>query len=68
MGKFGPSDYRVCEELITHNVFLTATRFIAQEFLAPNALAFVQTTLGEMYDFSLGPAATVGQAKVYSIN
>lgn len=32
--------------------------FIAQEFLAPNALSFVQTTLGSMYNFSLGPAAT----------
>ncbi|EMD35713.1 hypothetical protein CERSUDRAFT_52687 [Gelatoporia subvermispora B] len=27
-------------------------------FLAPNALAFVQTTLGSQYNFSLGPAAT----------
>ncbi|EKM60554.1 uncharacterized protein PHACADRAFT_155682 [Phanerochaete carnosa HHB-10118-sp] len=27
-------------------------------FLAPNALSFVQTTLGSQYNFSLGPAAT----------
>ncbi|THH29901.1 hypothetical protein EUX98_g4281 [Antrodiella citrinella] len=32
--------------------------FVAQEFLAPNALAFVQKTLGSTYNFSLGPAAT----------
>ncbi|KAK7692095.1 hypothetical protein QCA50_005501 [Cerrena zonata] len=32
--------------------------FIAQEFLAPKALAFVKNTLGSTYNFSLGPAAT----------
>ncbi|KAJ3475818.1 hypothetical protein NLI96_g11582 [Meripilus lineatus] len=32
--------------------------FIAQAFLAPNALKFVQNTLGQQYNFSLGPAAT----------
>ncbi|TCD69568.1 hypothetical protein EIP91_006990 [Steccherinum ochraceum] len=32
--------------------------FVAQEFLAPKALSFVQTTLGSQYNFSLGPAAT----------
>ncbi|KAI0072489.1 nuclease Le1 [Panus rudis PR-1116 ss-1] len=32
--------------------------FIAQQFLAPNALSFVQKTLGSQYNFSLGPAAT----------
>ncbi|OSD02218.1 nuclease Le1 [Trametes coccinea BRFM310] len=32
--------------------------FVAQSFLAPKALEFVQTTLGAQYNFSLGPAAT----------
>ncbi|KAI9065690.1 nuclease Le1 [Trametes sanguinea] len=31
--------------------------YIAQEFLAPKALAFVQSSLGSTYDESLGPAA-----------
>ncbi|KAH9938884.1 nuclease Le1 [Epithele typhae] len=31
--------------------------FVAQSFLAPNALSFVQTTLGSVWNFSLGPAA-----------
>ena len=30
------------------------------QFLAPNALAFVQSSLGFPYNQSLGPAATVG--------
>jgi hypothetical protein len=32
--------------------------FIAMQFLAPNALSFVQSSLGSTYDESLGPAAT----------
>ncbi|CAL1710896.1 unnamed protein product [Somion occarium] len=32
--------------------------FVAQQFLAPKALSFVETTLGSQYNFSLGPAAT----------
>ncbi|KAF9478710.1 nuclease Le1 [Pholiota conissans] len=32
--------------------------FVAMEFLAPNALSFVQKTLGATYNESLGPAAT----------
>ncbi|KAI0357186.1 nuclease Le1 [Trametes cingulata] len=31
--------------------------YVAQEFLAPKALAFVQSSLGSTYDESLGPAA-----------
>ncbi|CDO70046.1 hypothetical protein BN946_scf184650.g4 [Trametes cinnabarina] len=31
--------------------------YVAQEFLAPNALAFVQSSLGSTYSGSLGPAA-----------
>lgn len=34
-------------------------RYVAQEFLAPKALAFVQKSLGSTYNESLGPAATV---------
>ncbi|KAF5314341.1 hypothetical protein D9619_011906 [Psilocybe cf. subviscida] len=31
---------------------------VAMEFLSPNALSFVQNSLGATYNFSLGPAAT----------
>ncbi|KAI1784082.1 nuclease Le1 [Ganoderma leucocontextum] len=31
--------------------------FVAQQFLAPKALSFVQSTLGSTWNFSLGPAA-----------
>uniref|UniRef100_A0A8H7Y2I7 Uncharacterized protein n=1 Tax=Psilocybe cubensis TaxID=181762 RepID=A0A8H7Y2I7_PSICU len=34
-----------------------AVGFIAMPFLAPKALSFVQSTLGAMYNESLGPAA-----------
>jgi hypothetical protein len=33
--------------------------YVAQQFLAPKALAFVQSSLGSTYSQSLGPAATV---------
>ncbi|OBZ72961.1 Nuclease PA3 [Grifola frondosa] len=32
--------------------------YVAQQFLAPKALAFVQSSLGSTYNSSLGPAAT----------
>jgi hypothetical protein len=32
--------------------------YVAQAFLAPKALSFVQTSLGSTYNKSLGPAAT----------
>lgn len=32
--------------------------YVAQAFLAPKALSFVQTSLGLTYNYSLGPAAT----------
>ncbi|KAF4605634.1 hypothetical protein EYR40_004421 [Pleurotus pulmonarius] len=35
-----------------------AVGFIAMEFLSPKALSFVQNSLGDMYNRSLGPAAT----------
>ncbi|KAF8746243.1 hypothetical protein AX14_000041 [Amanita brunnescens Koide BX004] len=35
-----------------------AVGYVAMEFLAPNALAFVQSSLGSTYNESLGPAAT----------
>lgn len=33
--------------------------YVAQSFLAPKALSFVQSSLGSSYDESLGVAATV---------
>ena len=33
--------------------------YVAQSFLAPNALSFVQSSLGSTYSESLGVAATV---------
>ncbi|THH00824.1 hypothetical protein EW026_g1772 [Hermanssonia centrifuga] len=38
----------------THFVF----SYVAQQFLAPKALSFVQSSLGSQYSESLGPAAT----------
>ena len=38
-----------------------AHRYVAQEFLAPKALSFVQSSLGSTYNKSLGPAATVSR-------
>ncbi|KAF5361625.1 hypothetical protein D9758_007376 [Tetrapyrgos nigripes] len=35
-----------------------AVGYVAMPFLAPNALSFVQSTLGSQYSESLGPAAT----------
>lgn len=35
-----------------------AVEYVAMQFLAPNALAFVQQSLGSTYSESLGPAAT----------
>ncbi|KZS89357.1 nuclease Le1 [Sistotremastrum niveocremeum HHB9708] len=44
--------------------------YVAMQFLAPNALAFVQSSLGATYNESLGPAApwadTVREEKAYS--
>ncbi|KAL4244455.1 nuclease type I family protein [Abortiporus biennis] len=44
--------------------------YVAQQFLAPNALSFVQSSLGSTYSESLGPAATwaddVKSQKAYS--
>ncbi|PPQ72671.1 hypothetical protein CVT26_002887 [Gymnopilus dilepis] len=44
--------------------------YLAMEFLAPNALSFVKSSLGSTYDESLGPAATwaddVRSEKAYS--
>lgn len=35
--------------------------YVAQSFLAPNALSFVQSSLGSTYSESLGVAATVSR-------
>lgn len=35
-----------------------AVGYIAMQFLAPNARSFVESSLGSMYSYSLGPAAT----------
>ncbi|KAF9454949.1 nuclease Le1 [Macrolepiota fuliginosa MF-IS2] len=47
-----------------------AVGYVAMQFLAPNALSFVQSSLGSTYSESLGPAATwaddVKSSKAYS--
>ncbi|KAH9938793.1 nuclease Le1 [Epithele typhae] len=40
--------------------------YVAQAFLAPNALDFVQTSLGSTYNESLGPAATWADSVKYT--
>ena len=45
--------------LADHTLNYPHYRFVAQAFLAPNALSFVQNTLGTEWNFSLGPAAIV---------
>lgn len=42
-------------------------RYIAMQLLAPNALAFVQTSLGATYNESLGVAAPVCCCRTLSI-
>ena len=41
-------------------------RYVAQEFLAPNALAFVQSSLGSTYNETLGAAATWADSVKYT--
>lgn len=74
MGFSGSPDRRVSTYSTSHHhaILLTSIspRYVAQEFLAPKALAFVKKSLGSTYNETLGAAApwadTVRHTKGYT--
>ncbi len=54
----------VCR-LILHHLLLVLSDAVLSQFLAPKALSFVQSTISDSDDNSLGPAATVRNENLF---